>query len=71
MINQGFFLQPQSGAAQWPQTSKMQRVCAAPNLIQIKYPFEIILVIIKSLEKCPGPIRVGQFCQNLSFIFAN
>ena len=39
----------------------MQPVCAALNLIQIKYPFRIILVGIKSLEKRPGPCRVGHF----------
>ena len=64
-------MRSQSGAAQWPQTSKMQPVCAAPNLIRIKYPFKIILVGIKSLEKRPGPSRIGQFFQNLTIICAN
>ena len=35
----------------------MQPVCAAPNLIIIKYSFRIILVGIKSFEKHPGPSR--------------
>ena len=61
MIKQGFFLQSQSGAAQWPRTSKMQRACAAPNLIRTKYPFKIILLGIKSLEKRPVLSRIGHF----------
>ena len=38
MINQGFFLRPQSGAAQWSLTSKMHQICGAPNLIQKEIP---------------------------------
>ena len=49
MINQGFFLRPQSGAAQRPQTSKMHPVCAALSLIQIEHPFNIVLLGIKSI----------------------
>jgi len=43
MINQGFFQQPQSIAAQWPRTSKMYQICGAPNFIQIKIPFSVAL----------------------------
>ena len=66
MINQGFFLQPKSGGAQWPRTSKMQPVCAAPNLIRIKYPFEIILVgknLLKNVLGLVGLVisfKIGQ-----------
>ena len=49
----------------------MQQVCAAPNLIRMKYPFKIILMGIKYLEKRPGPSRFGQFFQNLTFTCAN
>ena len=71
MINQGFFQQPQFRAAQWPLTSKMHQICGAPNLIQIKYPLKIVLMGIKSLEKHPGPSRVGHFFQNLVFSCPN
>ena len=50
---------------------KMQRVCAAPDLIGMKYPFKNILMGIKYLEKRPGPSRFGQFFQNLTFICIN
>ena len=43
MVNQEFFLWPQSGAAQWPLTSKMHQICAAPNLIQKEIPFSVVL----------------------------
>ena len=39
----------------------MHAACAAPNLIRIKYHFRIVLAGIKSLEKLPGPSRVGHF----------
>ena len=70
LMNQGFFLLPQSGAAQWPQTSKMHPVCAAPNLIRLKYPLKFVLSGIKSWEKCPWPSRVGHYFQNFMIIGA-
>ena len=64
MINQGFFLQPQSGAAQWPLTLKMCQICGAPNLIQKEIPFSVVLYAKTVL----GTGRDGQFGQmNIKF----
>ena len=34
---------PAASAAQWPQTSKIHPVCAAPNVTAIKYALKIVL----------------------------
>ena len=50
----GLNLEPYCGL----KTSKMHPVCAAPNLIRLKYPVQSG---IKSLEKCSWPSRIGYF----------
>ena len=60
MINQGFFRQPQSIAARWPQTSKKHQICKSLKF-QMKIPFSIALngckISLKDLETGRG----GQF----------
>ena len=60
MINQGFFLWPQSGAAQWPQTSKLHQICGAPNLIEKEIPLS---VGVKYAIIVLGTVRDGQFAK--------
>ena len=62
MINQGFFLWPQCGAAQWPQTSKMHQFCGAPNLIQKDFTAGL-----KYAKTVLGIGRDGQFAQMSNF----